>query len=279
MEIIKSWLRQLQIQGLPVVESIIAYIPNLLGAAVLLALGWFVAGFMRSACLKLAQGVDRLLDPLFNRRRVPKLKASHPVLDLFSKIVFWVVVLFFAKFALHTLGLEAVSEWMDQVVEYLPTFIAGGIILVAGTLFSVLIRDVTITTADSAGIPQARLFGTIAQGATLITTLVIGLDQIGIDVSFLANLIEIAVGALLGSLALAFGIGGRTFIGNLIGAHWVQKEYQPGQRVRIGGHEGVILEFTPTAVIVATNDGRLMIPASRFEEEASEQLIAKDGDD
>jgi len=216
MEIIKSWLRQLQIQGLPVVESIIAYIPNLLGAAVLLALGWFVAGFMRSACLKLAQGVDRLLDPLFNRRRVPKLKASHPVLDLFSKIVFWVVVLFFAKFALHTLGLEAVSEWMDQVVEYLPTFIAGGIILVAGTLFSVLIRDVTITTADSAGIPQARLFGTIAQGATLITTLVIGLDQIGIDVSFLANLIEIAVGALLGSLALAFGIGGRTFIGNLI---------------------------------------------------------------
>ncbi len=278
METLTSWFKQLQGQGLPVLESIIGYIPNLLGAGALLILGWFVAGGMRTACLKLAQGVDRLLDQVISRRRVPKLKTTHPILDLFSKIVFWAVVLFFAKFAVHTLGLEAVSQWMDQVVEYLPTFVAGGIILVAGTLFSLLVRDVTITTADSAGIPQARLFGALAQGSTLVTTLVIGLDQIGIDVSFLASLIEIAVGALLGSLALAFGIGGRTFIGNLIGAHWVQKQYQPGQRIRVGQYEGVIVEFTPTAVVLATHDGRAMIPASRFETEASEHLFTKEDD-
>ncbi|CAI2717112.1 mechanosensitive ion channel family protein [Nitrospina watsonii] len=276
METITSWFQELKAASLPVLESVIHYLPNLLGAAALLAAGWIVAGLAQLGCVKTIEVLDRMLSrtPL-KRQTGVRLQATHPALDLFGKIIFWAVILFFVKFATDILGLHAVSAWLSQVVTYMPTFLAGGIILIAGILLSVLVRDLTTTTATSAGLPQSNLLGSLAQGATLITALVVGLDQIGIEVSFLSTLIAIGAAAFLGSLALAFGLGGRTFVSNLIGAHFVHKQYELGQRVRWGKREGVILEFTPTSVVLATEEGKLVLPAHLFEEEPMEQLIGQ----
>ena len=47
-------------------------------------------------------------------------------------------------------------------------------------------------------------------------------------------------------------------------SHYVRKTYRPGQRVRILGIEGEVLELTPVDVIVATGDGEARIPAHQF---------------
>lgn len=274
METLSSWLQELKSASLPVLASLIDFLPNLLIALALLTAGWFVAGLAQMGGVKFVETLNRVLSRTPMRREAPPhLEATHPALGLFGKIIFWAVILFFVKFATDTLGLHAVANWLDQVVGYLPTFLAGGIILVAGILLSVLVRDLTATAASTAGLPQSHLLGTLAQGATLVTAIMVGLDQIGIEVAFLSNLIAIGAGAFLGSLALAFGLGGRTFVSNLIGAHFVHKQYHLGQRVRWNNREGVILEFTPTSVVLATEEGRLILPAHIFEKEPMEQLI------
>ncbi len=276
METIRTWIEQIQQAGYPLIEAFIGYLPNMAGAAALLVLGWFVSGLVRTAIVKLARAIVQLANRVLARGGDFRLKLSAPVLGLFSKLLFWVVFLFFVNLAAHNLKLDAVSDWLDQVVNYLPTFVAGGVILVGGALLSVLARDVTFTAATTADLPQARLLGTLAQAGTLVTTLIIGLDQIGIDVSFLANLVVILVAALLGSLALAFGLGARLFISNVIGAHFLRQQYQPGQRMRMGPHEGTILEFTPTAVILATEEGRQILPAHLYSEQPSTLVLPKD---
>lgn len=276
METLSSWFQALKSASLPVLENLAEYLPNLLGALALLAAGWFAAGLIQLGAVRIIETLDRMLRRTPIKRHAPaRTPVAQPALDLFGKIIFWAVILFFVKFATDILGLHAVANWLDQVVAYLPTFLAGGIILVAGILLSVLVRDLTITAASTTGLPQSQLLGTLAQAATLVTALVVGLDQIGIEVSFLSNLIAIGAGAFLGSLALAFGLGGRTFVSNLIGAHFVHKQYQLGQRVRWNNREGVILEFTPTSVVLATDEGRLILPARLFEEEPMEQLFGQ----
>jgi hypothetical protein len=49
-------------------------------------------------------------------------------------------------------------------------------------------------------------------------------------------------------------------------SHYVRKAYRPGQRVRILGIEGEVLELTPVDVIVVTGDGEARIPARQFVE-------------
>lgn len=279
MELIKKWIQEFKNFGLPSFEVLTDFLPNLFGAALILAIGWFVSGLFRNGTIRLCEFINRVLNVFLSRGGFTGFSLSRPVLTLFSKVIFWAAFLFFLKFAAHVLRLEVITGWLDDVVDYLPTFLAGGIIIGAGILFSVLARDLTSAAADSAHLPQNRLYGVAAQVATLVTTVMIGLNQIGIDVSFLANMIAVVVGTLLGSLALAFGLGSKTFVSNLIGSHYLQQQYQPGQRVRMGKEKGTILEISPSAVILATEEGRLTIPAKVFNEDSTCLILLGDDPD
>ena len=274
METIRNWIDQIQQAGIPLVEGFISYLPHLAGAMALLVLGWFVSGLVRTGMVKLVRAVVLLANRVLARGGNFRLKLSPPVLNLLSKLLFWVVFLFFVNLAAHNLMLTAVSDWLDQVVNYLPTFVAGGVILVGGALLSILARDVTYTAASSADLPQARLMGTLAQAGTLVTTLIIGLDQIGIDVTFLTTMLGVSSAALLFGFTLAFGLGARTLVANLIAAHHLRDVLEPGQEIRIGEWEGTVLEVSATSVVLDTEDGRTSVPAKLYQEQAVVMLLS-----
>jgi hypothetical protein len=77
------------------------------------------------------------------------------------------------------------------------------------------------------------------------------------------------------SAGLAFGIGAHTTVSSIVAAYYTSQHYSLGQVVRIGDVEGEIIQFTPTAVMLSTPNGRLMVPAHRFNQEAS--LLLTDG--
>ena len=68
----------------------------------------------------------------------------------------------------------------------------------------------------------------------------------------------------LGGVALAVSLGARDYIANLISGHTLQQTYRVGQRIRVGGFEGQILELTPTALVLQTAEGRTTLPAKMF---------------
>jgi small-conductance mechanosensitive channel len=73
----------------------------------------------------------------------------------------------------------------------------------------------------------------------------------------------------LGAASLAFGLGARTAVGNVIAVHYLRKSYRVGDAVRIGSIEGEIAAITRTAVLLETPDGQVEVPASKFSEEIS----------
>ena len=117
------------------------------------------------------------------------------------------------------------------------------------------------------------------QAAILVTALVLGISQIGIDVTLLVTLIAIVAAAGAGSIALAFALGARSFVSNLIGAHYLQQHYQPGQQARMGDVEGVIVELTPVSVVLATDAGRIIVPAKVFSDQVTAVLTEEVSDE
>jgi small-conductance mechanosensitive channel len=180
--------------------------------------------------------------------------------------VYWVVVLFFLTAATQVLGLDAFLGWLNRVVAYLPTLLTGGLIILAGFLVSALVRDLVVTAAPVGG-SQRALLGRVAQFVILVTAIVIGADQIGIKVTFLVIMVTVLASTLLGGLALALSLGARTYVSNLIGAHYLSQQFRAGQMVRVGNYEGHILEFTATSIVIETADGRVNLPAKIYHEE------------
>jgi small-conductance mechanosensitive channel len=203
---------------------------------------------------------------------------SQRLIALSANVIFWIVILMFVAIAAQVAGLDAFSGWLDRIVAYLPTLIAGLLIAFVGYLLSTLIRDIVETTMASVGSTSNQLAGLVAQGAVFVTALVIGLDQIGIDVTFLIILAAVLIGGALLSLALAFGFGAREFVGNLVAAHQLRGTLTAGDHARFGEVEGRVLEITQTMIVLVNETGRYLVPASYMQKQIS-AILAEDTDE
>jgi hypothetical protein len=271
---LSAWLDDFRTTITDALRSLAGYLPYLFAALLLLVIGWVVARILRALFIRLGSGLNRLLERVNQPAGMRRLRLSQPVLTLIGNVIFWVVILVFAAMAARIGRLDAFTSWLDRIVEYLPTLVAGGLIALAGYLVSTLVRDVVTTTVASTGSNQAELFGFATQSAVFLTAVVIGLDQIGIDVTFLITLLGIVVGGLLLGIVFAFGFGARAFVGNLIASQQIQRLLEPGTVVEVGGQQGQVLEINATTVVLITERGRLIVPAKVFQEQTT--LIVAD---
>ena len=87
----------------------------------------------------------------------------------------------------------------------------------------------------------------------------------------------IAWAAALGAAALAFGLGAREVIANILAMHYVNQSYRVGQRVRVGPEEGRIVRTTRTAVYLENAEGELSVPGRHFADSRC-VLLSTEGD-
>jgi small-conductance mechanosensitive channel len=258
-----------------VYERLTALLPSLLAALVLLTAGWIAARLLRLAALRAV----RLLEALLARgggTGAERLRLSRSG-ELLGALVFWVTLLVFVTAATQILGLTMFTAWLARLVEHLPTLAAGLLIIVAGYVLAGFVADLVHATATRLAPAQRDALARIAHGATLVTAILVGADQIGIKVTWLAILAAIVLATLLGGILIAVSLGARGYVSNLIGAHYLRQAFRIGERVRVAGFEGRIVEVTPTSLVIATGEGRVSLPGRVYHDEPI-LLLAEPGD-
>jgi len=278
MDTVTAWREALGGLTSQLGERLALWLPNLFAAVALIIVGWLAARFSRILTLRLITLLDGAIQRLFQHRGAtapPSALASGRVI---GELVFWVVMLFFLTAAMHILGVETFTAWMHRVLGYLPTLVVGALIILAGFLVSSLARDIVVAAAPLESASR-RLLGRATQVIILVTAVVIGADQIGININFVVIITAVILATLLGGVALALSLGSRSYVANLIGIRYMREIYRVGQRLRIGEHEGRVLEFTATAVILETAAGRTIVPGKTFNEMPSVLLVDEAGNE
>jgi small-conductance mechanosensitive channel len=278
MEILAQWRDTLVGVLNQIAARLTLNLPDLLGAILLLLIGWLTAHLLRSATMRLTLIGERALARIAPGRRGAPAKTPGASAKILGSVVFWLVAVFFLTAATQVLGLDTFTTWLTRIVEYLPTVFAGVLIIVAGFLVSRFVREITEAAAVSANERQRAMIGRMVQAAILITAILVGAEQIGIKVTFLVILTATAGIALVGAVALALSLGARDYVANLIGAHYLRQRYSVGQHVRVAGYEGLILELTDTTLVLETTEGRASLPAKVFNEQAIVQLVSRPSD-
>jgi hypothetical protein len=242
-------------------------LPRALTAGALLLVGWLLARLLR---VWVARGVARL-GGLIGAR--PRDTATRPAgVDpgtLLGSVVYWGVLLVFVTAATDALGLPLLAAWLSAASNHLPRVLLAVLIVIAGFVGGALARDAVRAAARAAGFAREALLGRLVQGLIVVVALITALDHVRVDIAFLTATLLIAVGALTGSVALAFALGARTAVSNIIACHYLQQTHRMGQLVRLGAVEGRIVEFTSGAVILEGPDGRVLVPAKVFSESVS----------
>ncbi len=258
------------------VAQLMSYLPRIALAVLILVVGWLLARLVRMLVERTIGRLDQLWQRLISKRGMDQLQPRHPPTRIVGELVFWLMMLIFVTLVTEILGLAIFGTWLNQIVTYLPLAVAGLLIVLAGFVVSSLVRDLVSSAATSAGLAQADLLARTAQIIILFTAIILGIDQIGIDIMFLSVVVGIVLAAMLGGIALAFGLGARTHVSNIIAANQLRQIYQVGDKVRIGDFEGRLREILVSRVIIETETGTVDVPAKIFDEEVT--IITEKGD-
>lgn len=247
---------------------------RLITAAVLVGLGVALAYLLRMLVVRLVAAIERALPRRALQSHADVARARR-IARILGALVFWGVLLFFLATAANALGLALLSSVVESLSLFVPRVFAAVLILVTGLLLGHFARGAVTATATGAGTAIGPGLGQAVRVAIIIAALLIAAAELGVDIALLTALFSVAVAALLGGFALAFGLGARTAVGNIIGSHYVRQTFEVGQTARIGGIEGKIVELTATTVVLEVPEGRVIVPAGQFGEMPSTLLVKR----
>ncbi len=186
-------------------------IPNILGALILLVIGWIIAGAVAALVTKLCRSihVDTVADRVgvngFLQQSGTKLRASN----ILGEIVKWVIRLVFVEMAAEQLGMPQISLIINQILGFIPNIIVAMVILGVGAFLGQLLASIVRGAASEARIGNPTLLAKLTSGAVLAFAIIAALNELNVAPIVVNTLFIGLVASLALALGLAFGLGGR----------------------------------------------------------------------
>ena len=191
-------------------NSFLAAIPLVIGALIIIVIGWIIAGVFARVVTELLRraGADRLFAEHGGAVYGSRSKTFKPSV-VAGELVKWLVRLVFLVAASNVLGLTQVSILLNDVLLWIPNLIVAAIILLVAPLLARFVRSAIEVGAGQMGFSNAPLLGRIAEIAIVAFAVIIAINQIGIAANLVNILFIGVVAALALAFGLAFGLGGR----------------------------------------------------------------------
>jgi hypothetical protein len=195
-----------------------AFLPQLLGALLLLIGGWLVAKLLRRVVIKLLKLLR--FDVAAEKSGVEDFLVQGGVtfttVTLVANLIYWFIIFTVILAVVNTLGLQVAAELFNRIILYIPNVVVAVIVLIFGSLFARFVQGVSLTYLSNIGISGASFISKVAQYAILVFVVTLALEQLAIGGAVLVSAFQLAFGALCLALALAFGLGGRDWAAKLL---------------------------------------------------------------
>lgn len=198
--------------------GVVRFIPDLIGAIVVLVVGLLVASGLGLLVEKLFDAVklDSLLSrlglaPYFERAGL-RLRGAR----FLGRLIYWFVVVAFLLAASDILGLFALSDFLRQVLMYLPNVVVAVLIMLAAVVVGNLCKRVVVASVKSAKLHASHFLGTLTWWAIVVFGFLVALVQLNIAADVINGIITGFIAMLVLAGGLAFGLGGRDYAAHLI---------------------------------------------------------------
>src|SRR3989344_7426030 len=180
----------------------ISFIPNLVAAVVVFFVGWAIA-------IAIGRLVEKVLVVLRVNQAFENVKGlrdaaqradvSINVPRLLGEIVKWFFILVTLLAATNILGLAEVSQFLRQVLAYVPNVVVAALILVIAVVLANFVYRTVAASVSAAGFGSASAIAAVSKWAILVFALLAALVQLNVAVT----LIQTILTAFFAMVALA----------------------------------------------------------------------------
>jgi small-conductance mechanosensitive channel len=247
-----------------ILTDIVTFIPNLINGVIILLVGVTVARLVR---FSLRFVLDRLrFDALVERTGIAgtlrSVGVKMPMSQILAQIIFALLLISFLISSTRLMGLEAVARLLEQLIVFLPHFIAAGIIFVLGNMAAQFAGSLISSTLAASGIANGERVGRLVQYLVSLFVLILALSQLGVDTALLVTALTITIAAFGLALGLALGLGARGVVGHILAGFYLRQRFLVGERISLGEVQGAVRQVGPVNTELGDAQRRVVIPNS-----------------
>lgn len=188
---------------------IVAFLPHLVSAVLILAVGYGVAVLLRMLTRRLlhGSGFDRFVERRVHAKATSKGSPSAGA----GGVVFWIVMLAAITMASQALGLDTLSAGLSRILGYVPRVLVACVIVGVGAAVGRLLGNLVADVSN-------RSVANVARGAVIALAIFMALDELQVARGIVLTTFTLLVGAAAVAAAIAFGIGNRD-----LAAHYTRR--------------------------------------------------------
>lgn len=204
LEVVNKSLQDLWLQ-------VLLFLPALIGAIVVLIVGLVVAAGLDKIVERVIYHLK--LDQLLRKLGVePYLHRANLELDsgyFLGKIVYWFMVVVFVLAASDILGFFVLSQFLGEVLLYVPNVVVAFLILLATVVIAGFLKKLVAASILSARLHAAKFLGSLTWWTVFIFGFLTAIYQLGVATDIINTVITGLIFMLALAGGLAFGLGGK----------------------------------------------------------------------
>jgi hypothetical protein len=188
------------------IGTMVSYLPNIIGAILILLIGWIVgraAGRILSKVLDKI-GVDDAIDKTIIGDTIKK--SGMTTVGCFDVLIRWFVYIIFIMAAVNVLGIQMLTDFMYKIGLYIPHLIAGILMLVVGLVLVNMLLDWVGGQLSSSEVAFADIITVVLKTLFSLLVIVLALDQMLIDTTIIYTFLVPLAWGLAAGIAIAMGI-------------------------------------------------------------------------
>ncbi len=208
-----------------ILRQIAAFLPRLLLALLVIAVGWLCAKAIRFAVERALRAVNFnvLTERAGTDNFLRQAGMRGDTTTLFGLVAFWLAILTTLIIAFNGLGLVYIPDLLGRVVLFAPKLLVAMLLVVFGSYGARFMGNAVRAYCVDARISDADMLGRLVR--YVITTLVVmvALSQVEIGGEWVQRSFLIILAGLMLAFALAFGLGGKDWAATLLQRWWPHK--------------------------------------------------------
>ncbi len=189
----------------------ISFLPALIGALLIVVIGWFISGFIARLIergLK-AVGLESAVEGSGIGEFVRRSGTTMTTSGIIAALIKYSIFLIFVQAAANVLGIPQITEITNSIILYIPNVIVAIAIIVIGTFIAQFLSGLVRSSVSELGVGNPNLLAKLTQYAVVGFSIIAAINQLGIAETVVNTLFFGLVGAIALAVGLAFGLGGR----------------------------------------------------------------------
>lgn len=193
-------------------------LPKIIGALLILLLGWIIAKLLKKAIVKLLLLVrlNTLSEKVGIEKFLKQGGLKKTAVDLIGSLFYWIIMLTVILAVFNSLQLNSAQDLFNSIILFIPNIIVALVILLFGLYAAKFISTVLSSSLKNMNDKTAEFIEKTAYISIVIFTVFLVLGQLKIAQEIITNAFILVFGAICLAFGLAFGLGGKEYASDIL---------------------------------------------------------------